>query len=88
MAINSFGSSTDVTFNNINSAIYSSLNAQEAKVQNTLNNVSTDADGNVSQTDLLKLQQELQQWTLMTDLLSTMTKQVGDSLKSIVQKAS
>ena len=88
MALNAISNSTEINFNNLNSTIYSSLSTQETALRNTLNTISVDSDGNVSQADLLKMQQQLQQWSIMIDLQSTMTKQIGDSLKAVIQKAS
>ena len=88
MALNGISNSTEINFNNLNSTIYSRLSTQETELRNTLNTISVDSDGNVSQADLLKMQQQLQQWSIMIDLQSTMTKQIGDSLKAVIQKAS
>jgi type III secretion protein F len=40
-----------------------------------------------STTDLMKIQQKMQEWSLVTQLQSTMIKEVGDALKGIVQKS-
>ena len=37
--------------------------------------------------DMLKLQQVMQQWTMMTQVQSTVVKELGDTLKGIIQKA-
>ena len=42
---------------------------------------------NPSTADLLALQQQVQQWTLTTQVQSTVIKEVADALKGIVQKA-
>ncbi len=88
MALDGLSNSTEINFNNLNSAIFSSLSTQETSLKATMNTISVDSDGNVSQSDLLKMQQQLQQWSIMIDLQSTMTKQIGDSLKAVIQKAS
>jgi len=41
----------------------------------------------VSNVDLLDLQTKVQQWSLMSSLQSTLTKELGDAMKGIVQKA-
>jgi len=87
MALNGLTGSAGLNFNNLNNAIYNSISTQEAKLRETIESLGKDADGNVSQTDLLKLQQETQQWTMMIELQSTLTKQIADSLKGIIQKA-
>jgi len=88
MALNGLTGSSGLNFNKLNDTIYSSIRAQENRLRDTIASISTDADGNISQTDLLKLQQEVQQWTMLIELQSNLTKQIGDSLKGIIQKAS
>jgi type III secretion protein F len=88
MALNGLSGSAGLNFNALNNTIYDSINSQETQLRDTISNISTDADGNVSQTDLLKLQQQTQQWTMMIDLQSTITKQISDSLKGVIQKSS
>ena len=36
---------------------------------------------------MLEVQQQLQQWTMMTQVQSTVVKELGDTLKGVVQKA-
>jgi type III secretion protein F len=48
----------------------------------------TNADGSVSQADMLQMQQQIQQWTMLIEIQSTITKQIADSLKGVIQKAS
>jgi len=88
MALNGLSGSAGLNFNSINNTVYDSIRSQEGRLRNTISNISTDADGNISQADLLKLQQETQQWTMMIELQSTLTKQIADSLKGVIQKAS
>ena len=42
---------------------------------------------NVTSGDLLQVQTDLQKWTLTTNIQSTLTKELGDALKGIIQKA-
>ncbi len=86
--ISSLAGSAGMNFNTINDTIYKSIRTQENRLRNTVTGIGADADGNVSQTDLLKLQQEIQQWTIMIDLQSTITKHISDSLKGVIQKSS
>ena len=88
MALNGLTGSAGLNFNAVNNTIYSGIRSQETKLRDTIANLSTDADGNISQADLLMMQQQTQQWTMMIELQSTMTKQIADSLKGIIQKAS
>jgi type III secretion protein F len=80
--------SSSVTINAINDTIYAAVSAREMDLRNEINNLQKDSDGNVSQTDLLLLQQKIATWSLMIDIQSTITKSLSDSLKSVVQKSS
>lgn len=80
-------SRSGLSFNDINNTIYQGLRTQESKLRTTLANIGTNADGSVSQADLLQMQQQVQQWTMMIDIQSTITKQLADALKGIIQKA-
>ena len=42
---------------------------------------------NASTLDLLKLQQQMQQWTMFTQIQSTVVKEVADAMKGVIQKA-
>ncbi|MGB3277458.1 MAG: EscF/YscF/HrpA family type III secretion system needle major subunit [Castellaniella sp.] len=88
MALNSLSDSAGLNYNAINNTIYSAIRTQEAKLRTTLSTLETDAEGNISQADLLMLQQQTQQWTMMIELQSTLIKQISDSLKGIIQKSS
>ena len=80
--------SSGLNFNSVNSTIYDSIRSQESNLQTTLSNLRTNADGSVSQADMLKMQQQVQQWTMLIEIQSTITKQIADSLKGVIQKAS
>lgn len=87
MAINSlYGSSSRLSLDHVNRTVYQGISAQEAKLRDTLARIGN-ADGSVSQTDMLRMQQEVQQWTMLIDVQSTITKQISDSIKSVIQKA-
>ena len=88
MSISTLNDSSTVTFNTINDTLYSAVSAGENRLRTTLNNLQRDADGNVSQADLLRMQQEVSKWTMMVELQSSITKQVSDSLKGVIQKSS
>lgn len=86
MAISSIGSSGGMNLNYLNDTVYKGIQAHENKLRDTLSRIGN-ADGSVSQADMLKMQQEVQQWTMMVDVHSTIAKQISDLLKGIVQKA-
>ena len=88
MAISGLSGSSELNFNTVNNTVYSAIRTQENKLRDTLSNVQTDDDGNISQTDLFMLQQQTQQWTMLIELQSNITKQISDSLKGIIQKSS
>ena len=86
MAISVSGSG-GLNINELNNTIYKSIETHENKLRTTLNQIQNKSDGAVSQADLLMMQQEVQQWSMMIELQSTITKQISDSLKSVIQKA-
>ncbi|WP_313625282.1 EscF/YscF/HrpA family type III secretion system needle major subunit [Achromobacter sp.] len=88
MAINGLTGSSGLNFNSVNSTIYDSIRTQETNLQSTLASMQTNADGSVSQAQMLQMQQQIQQWTMMIDIQSTITKQIADSLKGVIQKSS
>ncbi|NMK47584.1 EscF/YscF/HrpA family type III secretion system needle major subunit [Achromobacter sp. Bel] len=88
MALNGLTGSSGLNFNSVNSTLYDSIRSQESNLQTTLSNMRTNADGSVSQADMLQMQQQIQQWTMLIEIQSTITKQIADSLKGVIQKAS
>ncbi|MCX5590260.1 EscF/YscF/HrpA family type III secretion system needle major subunit [Alcaligenes endophyticus] len=88
MAIDSmYGGSQGLSLTQVNQSIYQGLSTQEAKLRDTLASIGSKADGAVTQAELLRMQQEVQQWTMLIDIQSTITKQIGDSIKSVIQKS-
>ncbi|MEI2417087.1 EscF/YscF/HrpA family type III secretion system needle major subunit [Orrella sp. JC864] len=88
MALNGLTGSSSLNFNNLNNSIYNSLRTQETRLNQTLSSIGTNADGQVSQADMLRMQQQIQQWSMLIEIQGTITKQIADSLKSVIQKAS
>ncbi|OZI39921.1 type III secretion protein [Bordetella genomosp. 5] len=88
MAISGLSGSSGLNFNTINDTLYQGIRSQETQLRSTLSTLGTNADGTVNQADLLAMQQQVQQWTMMIDIQSTITKQVADSLKGVIQKSS
>jgi len=87
MAINGLPGSSGLNFNNINNTVYNAISTQEGNLRRTLETISKNGDGSVSQADMLQMQQQMQQWTILIDIQSTITKQIADSLKGVIQKA-
>ena len=78
----------EFSFSTINSTLFQGLENKQVELTNSITNTGTDTNGNISTLDMLKLQQQLQQYTMMSDLTSTMNKSMSDSMKSVIQKAS
>lgn len=70
----------------INQIGITALNTRETKLR-----ASIDAVGqkeSPSTVDMLDLQQQVQQWSMMIQVVSTLAKEVTDALKGVVQKSS
>ena len=71
------------TINSFNVQVVQKSEDAMAALITTMNNKGAD----VTTADLLSMQTNLQKWTMTTDIQSTITKQLGDALKGIIQKA-
>ena len=72
-----------LTFDYINSTIYNVVQNREQALLNQIGSLGNSP----STADLLNMQQQIQQWTMTTQVQSTVVKEVGDALKGIIQKA-
>lgn len=72
-----------LTFDYLNSTIYNVVQNREQALLNQIGTLGTSP----STADLLNMQQQIQQWTMTTQIQSTITKEIGDALKGIIQKA-
>ncbi|MGV3678134.1 EscF/YscF/HrpA family type III secretion system needle major subunit [Acidovorax sp.] len=72
-----------INFNNLNNTLGKVSQTREAELQSTI----TSMDDSATTTDLLKLQQQIQQWTMFTQIQSTVVKEVADTMKGVIQKA-
>jgi type III secretion protein F len=61
------------------------LNTRETALRTAMEQAQGDA---VSTVDMLNLQQQLQQWSLLVQIISTVFKDSTDAMKAVVQKAS
>ena len=52
-----------------------------------MTSMADNTDGALTSAQMLQMQQQVQQWTIMVEIQSTITKQLADSLKSVVQKS-
>ena len=74
-----------LTFSSIANALGSASNNLETGLRSRLERLQNES--NVSTATMLEVQQQLQQWTMMTQIQSTVVKELGDTLKGVVQKA-
>ena len=74
--------STGINFSMLSSTIGSVLTTSEGNLRDRISNLGE----NPTQTELLMMQADLQ-WSMLIQLQSTITKELGDALKGIIQKA-
>lgn len=72
-----------ITFDSINASLSQVRSRREAELQNTISNMGE----NPTTADLLNMQQQIQQWTMFTQIQSTIVKEVADAMKGVIQKA-
>jgi len=72
-----------LTFDYINTSIATAVQSKEADLKTQISALGT----NPSTSDLLVLQQQIQQWTMMTQVQSTLVKEISDAMKGVIQKA-
>jgi len=77
-------SSGGLNFDTISDTLSTALQSSESAIGTLI----TTAGASGSTTDLLNLQVAIQKWTLVSTVQSTVVKDLGDSLKGIIQKAS
>jgi type III secretion protein F len=85
--MSSISMSTGVTLNSISQTIGSSLQSQETSFNQLLSQIQSKGSDNISQADMLQLQQGLSKLNLFVDLQSTIIKSISDSLKGVIQKS-
>lgn len=72
-----------ISFETINSTLAQVSSRREADLKNTISNLGD----NPTTADLLMMQQQVQQWTMLTQIQSTVVKEVSDAMKGVIQKA-
>ena len=72
-----------ITFDYINNSVASVVQSREADLKGQISKLGA----NPSTTDLLNLQQQIQQWTMVTQIQSTLVKESSDAMKGVIQKA-
>lgn len=78
--------STGISFGTINSTLNRLVSSAEDSLNSQLTEISAKSDPTT--TDMLSLQQGLQNWMTMIEMSNTTTKDFYDTLKSTVQKSS
>lgn len=77
------GSSTGINFSFVSQTMGTVLDTSEANLRDVLAKLG-DAP---TQSQLLSMQVDLQKWSMLVQLQSTITKELGDALKGIIQKS-
>ena len=72
-----------LTFDYINSTVFNVVQNREQALLSQIGALGN----NPTTAELLAMQQQIQQWTMLTQIQSTVVKEVGDALKGIVQKS-
>jgi type III secretion protein F len=72
-----------ITFDYINNSVASVVQSREVDLKGQISKLGA----NPSTTDLLNLQQQIQQWTMVTQIQSTLVKEISDAMKGVIQKA-
>lgn len=77
------GATSGLTFDYINNSVANAVRTKEASLMTQISKLGTDP----TTADLLALQQQIQQWTMMTQVQSTLVKEISDAMKGVIQKA-
>ncbi len=72
-----------ISFSVINDTMVNAINTQETSLRATIQS----AGNNPTTTQLLSLQQQIQQWTILTDLQATLSKTIADAMRGVIQKS-
>lgn len=75
--------SSGINFDFINNSISKVVQSREAELKTQISALGA----NPTTSDLLNMQQQLQQWTMTTQIQSTLVKEISDAMKGIIQKA-
>lgn len=78
-------STNGLSFESINSTVYNAVQSRENDLRSRIEAIGSQE--NPGSLDLLLMQQEVQQWSMMIQIQSTLVKELGDAMKGIVQKA-
>lgn len=73
-----------VTFDYLNSSVAAVVRSSEAALQARIAALDP---ATASPVELLLLQTDVSKWTMMTQIQSTLTKELSDAMKGIIQKS-
>ena len=76
-------SASSLSFDFINNSVATAVRSKESELTNQISAMGK----NPTTGDLLALQQQVQQWTMMTQVQSTIVKELSDAMKGVIQKA-
>ncbi len=72
-----------LSFDYINNTVLKALSNREVQLRSAI-----EKSGNEPTTvQLLDLQQQVQQWTMMAQIQGTLVKEISDAMKGVIQKA-
>lgn len=73
----------NITFTTIQQKLGVAVGTGETNLKTTLDGLGD----NPSTTDMLKMQHQIQAWSMLVQIQGTVTKELADTLKSVIQKA-
>lgn len=77
-------SSSTISPNIVSQVGFSALETRETALRGTLESASAEP----TTMEMLKMQQQVQSWSMLVQIVSTIYKEVSDALKGVVQKSS
>ena len=75
--------SSNITIDYIGNTVGNSMKRKETNLKQEIESLGD----NPSTQDLLMVQQDVAEWTLLTQIQSTLVKEVADAMKGVIQKA-
>ena len=66
-------STNSVSYGYINDTISTGISAFESKLRSTMTSMADNTDGALTSAQMLQMQQQVQQWTIMVEIQSTIT---------------
>lgn len=79
----SLANNNGLTFDTINQTIAAVASKSEASLRQAISAMPE----NPSSGDLLQMQVRVQQWTMLTQIQSTVVKELADAMKGVIQKS-